>query len=175
MFLITLLLNFKVRHAYWKAFSVTMFTFVLIFSAPLPFVLASSKSPYDSGFDHGCDDAGISDPSEQYINQPEKGPDYHTSEFMDGYYTGLNSCSSGSNQFESDEAKTERSPSQSDFHSSQDLNTLVMQFCEEVNNGDYDAALPIAAMAGLSGHAMAVKGGCALIGFLNYLDSNSNR
>jgi hypothetical protein len=58
--------------------------------------LASSKSPYDSGYDHGCDEAGISDPSEQYINQPEKGPAYHTSEFMDGYYAGLNSC--GPNQ-----------------------------------------------------------------------------
>ncbi|WP_458743258.1 hypothetical protein [Candidatus Nitrosocosmicus sp. T] len=73
---------------------------MLIFSAPLPFALASSKSPYDSGYDHGCDDAGISDSSEQYINQPEKGPVYHTSEFMDGYYSGLNSCSSSSNNFD---------------------------------------------------------------------------
>ena len=94
MFSIVLLLNFTVKHIHWKAFSLALFALILVFSAPLPFALASSKSPYDSGYDHGCDDAGISDPSDQYINQPEKGPAYHTSEFMDGYYSGLNSCGS---------------------------------------------------------------------------------
>jgi hypothetical protein len=34
---------------------------------------AGGKSPYDSGYDHGCDDAGISDPSDRYINEPGKG------------------------------------------------------------------------------------------------------
>src|SRR5215210_3789877 len=87
------MLNLRVKSVSWKAFSVILFSFILIFSAPLPFALASSKSPYDSGYDHGCDDAGISDSSEQYINQPEKGPNYHTSEFMDGYYTGFDDCS----------------------------------------------------------------------------------
>jgi hypothetical protein len=28
---------------------------------------------YESGYDHGCDDAGIADLSERYINQPGKG------------------------------------------------------------------------------------------------------
>jgi hypothetical protein len=59
--------------------------------------LASSGSPYDSGYNHGCDDARISDPSDRYINQPEKGPSYHTSEFMNGYNSGFNSCGSTSN------------------------------------------------------------------------------
>jgi hypothetical protein len=81
-------LNFTVKYLPWKAYSIAFLSFILIFSAPLPFALASSKSPYDSGYDHGCDDAGISDPSEQYINQPEKGPAYHTSEFMDGLLCG---------------------------------------------------------------------------------------
>ena len=55
---------------------------------------ASESSPYDSGYDHGCDDAGRSE-SDKYINQPEKGPSFHTSEFMNGYYAGLSACSSG--------------------------------------------------------------------------------
>lgn len=57
-------------------------------------VYASGGSPYDSGYDHGCDDAGRSE-SNKYINQPEKGPSFHTNEFMDGYYAGLNACSDG--------------------------------------------------------------------------------
>ena len=34
----------------------------------------ASSDAYDSGYNHGCDDAGISDPDDRYINQPEKGP-----------------------------------------------------------------------------------------------------
>lgn len=56
-----------------------------------------AKSPYQSGYDHGCDDARISDSSDRYINQPEKGPSFHTSEFMNGYDAGFNSCQSSSN------------------------------------------------------------------------------
>jgi hypothetical protein len=33
---------------------------------------ASSKSPYESGFDHGCEDVQIDDPEERYINEPDK-------------------------------------------------------------------------------------------------------
>jgi hypothetical protein len=58
-------------------------------------VYASESSPYDSGYDHGCDDADISDPDDRYINQPGKGPSFHTDEFMRGYNSGYNSCSSG--------------------------------------------------------------------------------
>src|SRR5918996_1408013 len=57
-------------------------------------VYASESSPYDSGYDHGCDDAGRSE-SDKYINQPERGPSFHTNEFMNGYYAGLNACSGG--------------------------------------------------------------------------------
>lgn len=60
-----------------------------------PSAYASEKSPYDSGYDHGCDDEGISDSSERYINQPEKGHSFHTSEFMDGYSAGFGACSDG--------------------------------------------------------------------------------
>jgi hypothetical protein len=62
---------------------------VVVFSA-----FASESSPYDSGYDHGCDDAGISDPGDRYINQQGKGPSFHTEEFMNGYDAGFNGCSS---------------------------------------------------------------------------------
>src|SRR5215211_5482130 len=64
-------------------------------AALVPYVDAPSKSPYKSGYDHGCDDADISDPDDRYINQPEKGPSFHTNEFMDGYNDGYDACSSG--------------------------------------------------------------------------------
>ena len=55
---------------------------------------ASESSAYESGRDHGCDDARLN-PSDRYINEPGKGPSFHTNEFMDGYYAGLNACSRG--------------------------------------------------------------------------------
>jgi hypothetical protein len=57
---------------------------------------ALGSSPYDSGYDHGCDDAKISDPNDRYINQPEKGPSFHTNEFMRGYNDGYDNCSGNS-------------------------------------------------------------------------------
>jgi hypothetical protein len=57
---------------------------------------ASSTSPYNSGYDHGCDDAEISNPDDRYINQPGKGPSFHTDEFMSGYNSGYNDCSTSS-------------------------------------------------------------------------------
>jgi hypothetical protein len=62
----------------------------------------SSKSPNGSGYDHGCDDADISDPDDRYINQPEKGPSLHTNEFMRGYNTGYYSCSGDGNNEDND-------------------------------------------------------------------------
>jgi len=38
----------------------------------------------------------ISDPSERYINQPEKGPSFHSDVFMQKYNEGFNSCSRNS-------------------------------------------------------------------------------
>jgi hypothetical protein len=74
----------------------------LLVSQLQQFANASSNSPYDSGRDHGCDDAGISDIGDRYINQPEKGPSFHTNEFMRGYNDGYDECSgSGSGSGES--------------------------------------------------------------------------
>lgn len=95
-----------------------MITFLVIvaslstFSNPL---FVKSTTPYDSGYNHGCDDARISDPSDRYINQREKGPSYHTEEFMDGYYQGFDDCANNidrendnddDNKFESQESSS---------------------------------------------------------------------
>jgi hypothetical protein len=61
----------------------------------IPLSYASQNDPYESGYDHGCDDAEISDPSERYINQPGKGPSFHTGNFMSGYNDGFDACSDG--------------------------------------------------------------------------------
>jgi hypothetical protein len=53
----------------------------------------TTKSSFESGYDHGCSDVKISEFSDRYINQPGKGPSYHTEEFMRGYDTGYNTCS----------------------------------------------------------------------------------
>jgi hypothetical protein len=74
----------------------TMVSFIictLTLLSPLSSTHVYAASPYNSGYDHGCSDAGISDPSEQYINEPGKGPSDHTHEFMGGYYAGFGSCS----------------------------------------------------------------------------------
>jgi hypothetical protein len=34
--------------------------------------------------------------NDRYINQPERGPSFHTDEFMRGYNSGYNVCSGGS-------------------------------------------------------------------------------
>jgi hypothetical protein len=57
---------------------VTIAALSVIITGYAPTVNASSKSPYESGYDHGCNDADISDPDNRYINQPEKGPRFHT-------------------------------------------------------------------------------------------------
>ena len=59
-------------------------------------LVQAEKSPFDSGYDHGCSDARKS-PDDRYINEDGKGPDNHTDEFMDGYNDGYNSCSGSGN------------------------------------------------------------------------------
>ncbi|MEJ7642287.1 MAG: HNH endonuclease [Candidatus Nitrosocosmicus sp.] len=51
-----------------------------------------AQSPYDSGYDHGCGDADTPNPARQYINQPQKGPSFHSEEFMEGYNDGYGDC-----------------------------------------------------------------------------------
>ena len=48
-------------------------------------------TPYQAGYDHGCSDAKLTF-SERHINQPGKGPSFHTEEFMSGYNAGFSAC-----------------------------------------------------------------------------------
>jgi hypothetical protein len=104
----------RTRPHFFNNITLLMLVFLLLsvsFSAlQLQTVQASSNSPYDSGFDHGCDDADISDPDDRYINQPGKGPSFHTDEFMSGYDDGYDDCSissSNSNSANEDEGSDE--------------------------------------------------------------------
>lgn len=71
----------------------------LTFSPSLTAVQIYAENPYDSGYDHGCDDAGISSASDRYINQDGKGPSFHTADFMNGYNSGVSTCSSSGNDY----------------------------------------------------------------------------
>ncbi|MBA3751037.1 MAG: HNH endonuclease [Nitrosopumilus sp.] len=51
-----------------------------------------SQSQYDLGYDYGCNDTEISNPSERYINQPNNGPLAFGDEFMQGYIDGYDEC-----------------------------------------------------------------------------------
>jgi hypothetical protein len=66
-------------------------------ASQMELAMASSKPPYESGYDHGCNDADISDLGDRYISQPERGPSFHTDEFMEGYDDGYVECSDVSN------------------------------------------------------------------------------
>lgn len=52
----------------------------------------SSGDAYNSGYDHGCNDADFRYPGDRYINQPGKGPSQHSDRFMNGYEDGFNAC-----------------------------------------------------------------------------------
>lgn len=110
---------------------------------------ASESSPYDSGYDHGCDDAGRSE-SDKYINQPERGPSFHTEEFMSGYYDGLNRCGgSGSDESPRDDGGQ-------DGRSRGDLIEDLCNFAET----NPAAAAGIAVLLGYPGLDAAVRGLC---------------
>lgn len=76
----------------------------------------ASSGPFDSGYDHGCNDAAILDPSDRYINQPEKGPSFHTDEFMQGYYDGYDACTNSTELMSSTEAETFKIDATIDFN-----------------------------------------------------------
>src|SRR4051812_10417988 len=84
---------------------------------------AGGKSPYDSGYDHGCDDAGISDPSDRYINEPGKGASFHTGEFMQGYNAGYSNCS------DDDSTTSGGSPTATDRNGGESRASLVDKVC----------------------------------------------
>jgi hypothetical protein len=65
---------------------------ILLHSTMLTAQAKSSISPYQSGYDHGCEDAKITNMPLRYINQPERGREFHTHEFNNGYDAGFSAC-----------------------------------------------------------------------------------
>ena len=55
-------------------------------------VTAKKGTPFQAGYNHGCADTKVTS-SARYINQPGKGPRFHTQEFMSGYNRGFSTCS----------------------------------------------------------------------------------
>ncbi|MGC1134808.1 MAG: hypothetical protein WA941_18415 [Nitrososphaeraceae archaeon] len=86
---------------YKKKFCCIQLVSAFVISTLLTLTIGSpgyaSSDAYDSGYDHGCDDAGISDPDDRYYNQPEKGPSFHTDAFNRGYNDGFDTCSGSDN------------------------------------------------------------------------------
>jgi hypothetical protein len=58
-------------------------------------VISKKGTLFQAGYDHGCNDVKVMF-SARYINQPAKGPSFHTQEFMSGYDAGFSACSSKS-------------------------------------------------------------------------------
>lgn len=78
-----------------KRFPVYVVAFAVFFVSG--FVLSinlevSAQGPFDSGYNQGCEDAQITDSADRYMNQRGKGPESHSSSFMNGYYEGFNEC-----------------------------------------------------------------------------------
>ena len=66
---------------------------IIVAAASLGIQNAMAKGiPWQAGYDHGCSDAKLP-PSKRYINQPGKGPESHSEEFMSGYNAGFSACS----------------------------------------------------------------------------------
>jgi hypothetical protein len=69
---------------------------VIVTAASSSFMIVQSVmakgTPFQAGYDHGCSDAKLRI-TDRYINQPSKGPSFHTGEFMNGYNAGFSTCS----------------------------------------------------------------------------------
>jgi|SRR5919198_756536 hypothetical protein len=63
--------------------------------------MAKKGTPFQAGYDHGCSDAKETF-SLRYINQPGKGPSFHTQEFMNGYNRAFSACSGKASPVASD-------------------------------------------------------------------------
>jgi hypothetical protein len=113
---------------------------------------ASESSAYESGRDRGCDDARLN-PFDRYINEPGKGPSFHTNEFMSGYYDGLNSCGGGGGSNES----PRDSDGGQDGRSRGDLIEDLCNFAET----NPSAAAGIALLLGYPGLDAAVRALCS--------------
>ena len=76
---------------------------IIIVSAVVYFIVPNAMAKvtsFQAGYDHGCSDVKLTF-SARYINQPGKGPSFHTQEFMNGYNVGFNACNHKSSSIHS--------------------------------------------------------------------------
>jgi hypothetical protein len=85
---------------------VTTMTLIISFGLIASNDATASKSPYQSGYDHGASDArdDCSDGCDWYILEPGKGFEFHTQEFIDGYIDGFCNNSPPGRGSDADEA-----------------------------------------------------------------------
>jgi hypothetical protein len=122
---------------------------VLLLMTPLT-VAAKSSSPYSTGYKHGCSDASLPT-SEQYINQPGKGAEFHTGMFMAGYNAGHDYCSNNT---------PNSNPSPIGPSSRPDTQSLKDKFCNFVHSGDGAAASALVTLLGYPTVAAAAQAIC---------------
>jgi hypothetical protein len=106
------LLRKKVHCLRFGTLSIFFVASLIVSSASSTF---ASTDPYDSGYNHGCNDAEIPDPSDRYINQPEKGPSFHTDAFMQGYYDGYDACTNSTESIASPDPESFKIDATIDF------------------------------------------------------------
>jgi hypothetical protein len=82
------------KHFVTYSIPLGILTLLTIFS---PLGQETYAAAHTSGYNHGCSDAQISDSSERYINQPDKGSSSHSDAFMQAYNEGFDACSADSN------------------------------------------------------------------------------
>lgn len=132
--------------------------------ASIPSAFASNNA-YDSGRDHGCDDAKISDPDDRYINQPEKGPSFHTGAFMDGYHAGFDSCSGGGDN-DNDNGGNDNGGNDNGGNDGES-GDLVQKFCSTLNRGDLLGLEALAHLLGYGSVDGAARAFCGVTGSNN--------
>lgn len=67
------------------------FLFLLMFTPGAMQVLA--VTPFDTGYDHECSDAKLSDSLDKYASQPQNDKSPDSLEFMHEYNAGFGACS----------------------------------------------------------------------------------
>ena len=92
-------MNFNHLRSFSGYLAILLFGMAILLTS-IPNLQIYALSAKQSGYQHGCSDASISDPDDRYINQPKKGPSFHTGSFMDGYHNGFNECNPSNHNYD---------------------------------------------------------------------------
>jgi hypothetical protein len=130
---------------------------------------------HTSGYNHGCSDAQISNPSDRYINQPEKGSSFHSDAFMQAYNEGFDACSGDSNSDSNNNDNSDHSSSDSNSNNNDNSDHssgtgsgshpgLVSNLCTTINHHRTAATLLGGALGLGAGTTSLAEGLCSLNG-----------